>query len=334
MRWSSINGPLISPDGEKLVFSRRNMGIPGYYSLYGALAPVTGGSFTISVGAWPTSLGAAYTTADIPWNATAEEVWNAVNLLPNVEDPRIHGFTGAVWAGGPLPVSMISLRFDALPPLGVWMTTHSSLTPSGTFSVAHNFEEVGTNHWYICNHDGSDLTEIEFEFEVNYIYGFSPDSTKVMGFSAESDSPSGRWFIYDISTEEVTHPLTDWEDSDNGILLSRPLYSPDNKLLVWVADKAGIRSLWTWDTTDTVGSVKQYENTIDSSSDDQDSLYLSNLTIWSFDSQKLALIDDRDAQPIWLFNIPDNTMTKVWPGAGWTDWHEQKWIFDSLEFDG
>lgn len=340
MHWSSFYGPWPSPDGSKLVFYRREISANATWQI-SSLGAIIGGSFTLTVGPVGNEI-MSYETAPIGYNSTAESVWEALLACgPLLQDPRLNGYPYQPYYLGSTPLEQggqLQLYFDHTPPNGVWITIDTSGLRSGiletTYSVYSNrITDNGPIHWYMCDYDGSNLEEMDLggidpkEFAIRE---WSPDSTKLLG-DISTPTLSGRYLTYDVSTGEVDYPLDDYR-ADNPIeyFVTAPIMSPDSTKLAWVTST---NELWI-SNVDGSNATKLYEQTVAYNSTDRDSLVLGGDLAWSFDSKKLAVIDNRDESPVWVVTISTGAMTKIWPGSGWDNSNDQKWLYDMQQFEG
>jgi hypothetical protein len=335
MRWSPIQGPYPSPDGTKLVLSRRMMGVNATFNLQGVSF---GGTFTITVGLIGNSVGNYYTTAPIAYNATAQQVWEALlNCGPHLQDPRLRGYPFNPYYIGltALPDGgQMQLFFDDTGPNGVWITVdNSGMTSPGSGYGAYlpPATERGQPWWYICDHNGVNLEDLDLEAINHRDFQFlewSPDSTKILGRTY-----SGRYVTYNVSTGAVTYPLDDYFAENPGTFRVYPAISPNGEKIVWSTNASEI---WISDA-DGSNPTKLYTQTVDDNSTDQNSLvvsYSQDSIVWSFDSTKLAVVDGRDEAPVWIINVNTQVMTQIWPGTGWDNPDNQKWIYDMQNFGG
>jgi hypothetical protein len=350
-RWAAPNIQP-SPGGSKLFITRGAFApTSGAWYVSGGIAPPSSGTFRLGMGTFGNYLGGIY-TFPIPYNASAEDVWTAIVTAqteemssPILVDPRPFGYPYDPWGGGPLPFSQVQLRFHVIPPEGVWMDTDNhdlidelwqpfSISPEGNFP-----DSGGPTHYYLCNADGSSLTEISFgDVELNIGYGsWSPDSSKLHTVVASASGHAyARWMVYDIVSGTVSFPLdyssAPLDFNGYGPLQSLPKFSPDSASIVWVMNN----SIWIAHS-DGTGITELFHQTADDSSTSPDDLIIPTNTIpisWSFDSTKIAVVDERNPAAVWVIDVSTGTRTQVWPGTGWTNPAEQKWIYDPQTFTG
>jgi Tol biopolymer transport system component len=341
MRWANIQNLTPSPDGTKLCLFKTQMGPEASWRITNQ-SVVIGGTFTLTVGLFGNITNGYYTTTPIPWNATEAQVWNAINLLPIVQDPRIHGYPYQPYGSGVLPGSIGPMVFEAIPPLGVWMVIHNDnliVTSGSGYSVTPgSFGPRGDPVWFLCDYNGDNLEQIDFGINLNSVVGWSSDSTKLHAVvPSASGDPYCRWLNYDVATGAISYPIDYTGDTLTpdgwGPLRNPPIFSPNSQKVAWVVQAYdGTKSLWVANA-DGSNQTEVYRQTLDFSYSDQNVLFLPRYRLaWSFNSQKLAVVDDRDEAPVWVMDLIAHTQTKIWPGSGWDNSDDQKWIYDSLDF--
>jgi hypothetical protein len=335
LRWSSFNGPWTSPDGTKMVFWRREISAPPRWNL-SSFEAVVGGSFTITVGPVGNEWMSHYETAPIPYNATIQDLWEKVLVCgPLLQDPRLRGYPYQPYYLGSTPLNFggeAHLIFDTSAPNGVWATVdNSGLEVESSFAGyqirGSSVEETGPLHWFMCDYDGSNLEELNFQSDLGTIT-WSPDSSKIQGMT-----PSGHLLTYKVSDGSVSSPLDTYlTNNPDSLILGTPLVSPNGVKMAWTTAN---QQMWM-SNVDGSNLEKLYEQTVDNNSTDQNALVLGYSTkfSWSFDSTKIAIIDDRYEAPVWLINLTTHTMAKIWPGTGWDNPDDQKWLYDIQKFQG
>lgn len=344
MRWSRFQNVQPSPDGTKLFLSRQTMGGSTNWIL-SSFGAITGGTFTISVGVFGNTLS-SFTTAPIPYNATAEYIYNQLLLIPYLQDPRGHGFPYVPYYGGPLELgNQLQFRFDTPVPQGCWMATHTENIISGPLGgkpgTYNKLVEMGPHHWYICNYNGANLEELELDLDIGSYSvppQWSPDSKTLHWVGPAADGAHYcRWLNYDMETGETSIVLNYEGKPRNvngyGPLTYFMLYSPNSQKIAYTMRQESNTNLSKLIVGKADGS-DQEEIYVDVENPGQDDLVLSLHMAWSYDSKKLAVIDRRNESPIWVFDLVTYTHTKIWPGSGWDNEEEQLWIFDPVNFDG
>lgn len=352
-RWATSDLK-VSPNGSKLFIQRPSFGpTSGLWYVSGGIAPASSGTFRILLGTYGSYLGGIY-TFPIPYNATAEDVWTAIMVAQEVElptlildDPRDHGFPYTPWSGGPLPLSQVQLRFHVIPEGGAWMDVDNhdlidmTWLPVGITPESVWADEGGPVYRYLCDPDGSALTELDFgDVRLNTDVRWSTDSTKLYALASSSGHDLLRLFVYDVASEEISFPLDyssePLDSSGYGPLRDLPVYSPDGSKFVWVlSDDTSNKGLWVANS-DGTGSTELFHQTADASSSNPDDVILPRTTkiVWNSAGTKLAIIDNRDQAPIWVISVDTGALTKVWPGSGWTNPDDEKWLYDPLIFTG
>jgi hypothetical protein len=351
MRWSRFIGPYPSPDGEKLLIGRQPTRPSTQFILSSGAGSVAGGTFTLTVGVFGNLISGYFTTPDIPYNATAEQVYSALLTVPYLQDPRGHGYPYVpYYLSSPLQNGgQLQMTFDVVPPQGVYIATHTENLVLGFLGSVyairtHHFQETGEPSWYICDYNGDNLEDIGLDIITNVFGGWSPDSTKIHALvPSVSGNPYCRWLNYDVATGDITYPLdysgdtmaSDGSGTLYGPLQSMPIFSPNGEKIAWILRPYdGTKSLWTADA-DGSNKTEIYRQETTFSPSDQDVLFFPWQAIaWSFDSTKLAIIDERDAAPVWVMDLVSNEQTKIWPGSGWENSDDQKWLYDIQSFDG
>lgn len=342
MRWSPFNGPYSSPDGAKILFSRQVMGMDARWVLT-SLGSTLDGVFTLTFGPIGTSV-ASYTTAPLPYNATPQQVWEAIINTPN---PFLSGppnYSGSTLSGG----GQIQLFFEDSSVNGMWLSIdNTGITPgpisSGYVVTNAGMTQRGKPFWYMCDYYGANLEDVDFgpdELHTNPIW--SPDSTKIHALAPSADGVAYcRWMNYDVSSKTISYPLdfsSDPLDSNGaGPLQYSPVISPNSQKIAFilVGTNYGDPMKLVVANADGSNAVVKYTEV---ASPGQDDLVLnSNLNTslaWSFDNTKLAIVDKRNEAPVWIIDLATSTKTKIWPGSGWDDRNDQKWIYDIQNFDG
>lgn len=344
MRWSRFQAIEPSPDGEKLCVSKQQSR-PADNWFIQSISGMVGGTFTITVGVFGNLISGYFTTSPIPYNATADYIYGQLALIPYLQDPRGRGYPYTpYYMSSPLQNGgQFRFTFDVVPPQGVYIVTHSeNLIPGplgGAYSITPgSFQEYGDPVWYMADYTGANLTEIDIGELPNYFGGWSPDSTKLHAVVPSSDGDDNlRWMNYDVSTGDISYPL-DYSalppDSygTKETILGPPKFSPDSQKIAFFmqGDYRSPKKLIVANA-DGTNALEIYANTADPGQDD---LVLGYDMSWSFDSTKLVVVDSRDEAPVWMFNLIPNTMTKIWPGSGWDNSDDQKWIYDPQNFDG
>jgi hypothetical protein len=346
MRWSSWGNLLSSPDGSKLCMSRRQLGPVSEWKVSSQFA-ATGGTFKLTMGEFG-NLSATYTTAPIPFNTTAADLYMAIDLAcPLVQDPRSRGYPDVPYSGGPLPTGQINMRFDALTPMGVWIVIHDDdliVSFGEGYEVTHSsppgFREIGDDRWFLCNQDGTSLEEIDFGTPLTALVGWSPDSTKLHALApSAAGDPYCRLLTYDVATGDVSFPLdySDVLDSGGSGPLTNPKFSPDSSKIVWMLSNPDLtKTLWV-SYADGTGAVEIYHDTVTSGHSTDLGIILlggTDYISWSFDSKKIAIVDARDEAPVWIFDTVSGSLTRIWDGSGWDNPDNQKWLNDPMTFDG
>jgi hypothetical protein len=361
MRWAT---PYISPspDGSKL-YIERSIVKPSSAGMIigGMMTPPVGSTFRIAVGKIGDYFGGVY-TSPIPWDANAETVWihvitaaHAVWEFVNgagtaiLGDPRDYGYPYTPWyqsgyVGDPSPhlPNQAQLVFQDLTEEGTWAEIEYGGGTGYGLSSMGGFWGAGKVHRYLCNPDGSDLTEIDFgDVEFSYFGGWLPDSS---GFHGNARSADGlhhyaRWAVYNIATNAITFPLdysSEIGSSGYGPLFTPPFISPNNEKMVWRLSHEDGSAQLLLANIDGSSIVELYSQASDQDEADQDAMFISGSQqgiAWSFDNTKIAVIDSRDQAPVWVINVNTGVRTKAWAGSGWDNPDDQKWLYDLVNFD-
>lgn len=338
VRWSPFNIISPSPDGEKLVFDKRTMAGGSDWLIQASGGEVNGGSFKITVGEFGNAHGAYYEVT-VAYNATVEEIYNALLFNPYLEDPRVNGYPyQPYYEGGPLNKGyQLRMTFDTTTPFGTWISIDNTNVIPGIiaqgFGVYNNkMVQKGDPHWYMSSYYGSDVEEISFGTVLNIFTGWSPDSTKLHGIAPSDDGiPYCRWLVHDVATGENVYELDFSEEvvGDSGPL-QRVVYSPNSQKIAFVKQFGyGEPKKLYVASADGTNIELLYESP---ASPGQDDLVPRDIS-WSFDSQQIAIVDERDEAPVWMFDLLTDQTYKVWGGSGWDNPDEQKWIYDPQNFE-
>lgn len=338
-RWSAFGGPYISPDGNKLCFSKAFIGPQSIWQI-GGTGGQTGGTFAVKVGYFGNAVGDIFETIPLAWDATDEDIWEALLISEHLSDPRLHGDPAYVpYSGAKISEGHILLKFYSEPVPGTWLDVDSTNIESsfGGYGVlSKSVGQRGDPYWFMCDNDGENVEAIDFGIVINQFGGWNPDSSKLHALVPSNGGANFcRWMNYDVDTQEVSYPLdysSEPLSSDgNGQLTDLPIFSPNGDKIVFLLKHNNDPVKLMVANSDGSNVTEVYT---DFASPERTDLVLSSQISWSFDSSKLAIVDARPESPVSIINLTDNTITQIWPGSGWGNSDDQKWIHNPQNFDG
>lgn len=134
-----------------------------------------------------------------------------------------------------------------------WQDSHATWAPSGT-RIVFDRDSAGASSVWIADADGTNPWNVSERFGLPHVLGYPAFASDERGLAivyADTGSQSGAAYVVDL-VEQAVRPLS---GVPPGMLLARPLWSPDGRWLTYVTRRGDRHALWATSVDGTSGPV-------------------------------------------------------------------------------